>query len=138
MPRAIAPPASSAMSSVARAEATTSASMSAPRSKRYAASVRRPSAREVRRIETGWNQALSSRTRVVLSVTSVSAPPITPARPTARRGSAITSIESSRTRSCPSRVVKRSPFPARRTTIVASLTVSQSKAWSGWPSSQRT
>ncbi len=98
--------------------------MSAPRSKRYAASVRSPSAREVRRIETGSNQALSRRTRVVRSVTSVWAPPITPASPTARLGSAITSIESSRTRSCPSSVVKRSPFAARRTTIVASVSVS--------------
>src|SRR5207249_4313861 len=87
--------------------------MSAPRSKRYAASVLRPSAREVRRIDTGSNQALSSRTRVVPSVTSVSAPPMTPAIPIARRVSAMTSIESSSTRSWPSSVVNRSPAQAR-------------------------
>ena len=112
------------MSWAARAEASTTASTSAPRSKRYAASVLRPSAREVRRIETGSNQALSRRTRVVPSATSVSAPPMTPAIPIARRGSAMTSIESSSTRSWPSSVVKRSPARARRTMIVASVTVS--------------
>ena len=98
--------------------------MSAPRSKRYAASVLRPSVRAVRRIETGLNQALSRRTRVVLSVTSVLAPPMTPAIPIARRGSAMTSIESSSACAWPSRVVKLSPARARRTTIVASVTVS--------------
>jgi len=86
--------------------------------------VRRPSAREVRRIEAGANQALSSSTRVVRSLTSVLAPPITPARPIARRGSAMSSIDASSARSWPSRVVKRSSGRARRTTIVASATVS--------------
>src|SRR5438045_1575753 len=51
MPRAIAPPASSAMSSAARAEATTSASMSATRPKQYAAALRRPRAPQVRRAD---------------------------------------------------------------------------------------
>ena len=86
--------------------------MSAPRSKRYAASVRSPSAREVRRVVAGSNHALSSSTRRVASVTSVLAPPMTPARPIARSGSAITHMESSSSRSWPSSVRKRSPRPA--------------------------
>ena len=69
---------------------------------------------DVRRIDPGANHALSRSTRVVRSVTSVLAPPITPASPMARRGSAIISIVGSSARSWPSRVVKRSSARARR------------------------
>ena len=77
----------------------------------------------MRRIEAGANHALSSSTRVVFSVTSVLAPPITPASPMARRGSAMTSIDVSSCRSSPSSVVNRSASRARRTTMVPSATV---------------
>ena len=52
--------------------------------------------------------------------------------------SAMTHIEASSVRVCPSRVVKRSPGRARRTTIVASVTRAASNACSGCPSSQST
>jgi len=77
-----APPASSRISRAARRRAIGAIATSAPRSKRYDASVRISNVRAVRRTDAGWNQALSSRMSVVVSATSLVAPPITPAIPT--------------------------------------------------------
>ncbi len=112
--------------------------MSAPRSKRYAASVASPRLFDVLRMEAGLKYALSRRTLVVSAVTSVLAPPMTPARAIALSGSAMRSMESVSSRSWPSSVVRRSPGRARRTMIFRWASVSESKAWSGWPSSQST
>ena len=75
---------------------------------------------------------------MVASVTSLFSPPITPASPTVRSESAITHIEASSVRRCPSSVVNGSAGRARRTMIVASVTRAASKAWSGCPSSHST
>ena len=88
-----------------------SAPGSAPRSKRWLASVCMP--RPARRhpdllaVEVGTlDQDVG-----VPSVTSLSAPPMTPARPTGRSASAITSIPGSSLRSTPSRVTRRLALP---------------------------
>ena len=54
---------------------------SAPRSKRWLASVCRPWRRAVRRTAMGSNHAASTRTLLVAGVIIVSQPPMTPARP---------------------------------------------------------
>ena len=83
---------------------------------------------------TGSNVADSSRTRVVSALTSVVAPPMTPAMAMAPDSSAMTTSSASRVRSTPSRVSSFSPASALRTATVP-LTRSASKACSGWPSS---
>ena len=89
----------------------------------------------------GSKRADSSRMRVVDSVTSVSAPPMTPASATGPARSAITSISSESGRSSPSSVSSRSPLRAGRTSMrgaeppALASSRSRSKAWSGWPSS---
>jgi len=65
---------------------------STPRSKRAEASLRSFSRRDVRRTDFISKAALSNRTVVVCSETSVSVPPITPASAIARSASAITSV----------------------------------------------
>ena len=67
----------------------------------------------------GRSARASSSTSVVRAVTSVSSPPMMPARPTARARSAITRISGSSSRSLPSSVVSFSPARARRTTELA-------------------
>ena len=79
-------------------------SRSAPRSNRIDASVRRPSAFDVRRIEMGSKQADSNRIFRVAARISVSAPPMTPAIATARDASAITHTSGVSARSIPSSV----------------------------------
>ena len=70
------PPESSAISAAQRSSAGSTIPGSAPRSKRYEASVLSPCRREVRRTADGWNQADSSRTRLVPAEISESPPPI--------------------------------------------------------------
>ena len=88
----------------------------------------------------GVSRATTS-TVVVASVTSVSRPPMTPARATARSGVAMTVMSGTSWRSSPSSVVRRSPSAAARTTICATpsafLSLSRSKACSGWPNRNR-
>ena len=132
------PPASSAMSAAQRSSAGITIPGSAPRSKRYDASVLRPWRREVRRMPPGWNQADSRSTRVVPAEISESPPPITPASALPRSRSAMRRSSGSSARSLPSRVTSFSPGRAVRTTISRPATLSRSKAWSGWPSSSST
>jgi len=77
---AIDPPLASRMRETS-AEAIGAALKSAPRSKRWLASVCSPWRRAVRRTAIGSNQAASTRTFFVSAVIIVSQPPITPARP---------------------------------------------------------
>ena len=79
-------------------------SLFTPRSKRPDASERKPNVREVRRIDAPLNTAASNTTVVVSLDTSLSAPPMTPATPTGRVVSAITSIVSANVRSLLSKV----------------------------------
>ncbi len=110
---------------------------SAPRSKRWEASVCRPWRREERRMLTGSNQAASMRMFLVSGVIMVSQPPMTPARPRAFFWSAMTRSSGSRVRSVPSRSFSFSPLRARRTMMPPS-SLSRSKAWVGWPMPRRT
>ncbi len=111
------PPASSAMSAAQRSSAGITIPGSAPRSKRWEASVLRPWRREVRRMLPGANQADSSSTRVVPAEISESPPPITPASALPRSRSAMRRSSGSSVRSLPSRVTIFSPGRAVRTTI---------------------
>ena len=106
------------------------------RSKRSDASEIRPSERLVRLIDSGSKQADSSKMFTVFSETSVSSPPITPAKATGPLGSQIIRVEVVNGRSVPSNVVRRSPSSARRTMMAARPcesrpNVSRSKAWRG-------
>ena len=86
----------------------------------------------------GANQAHSSTTSVVRSLTSVACPPMTPATPTTRAASAITVMPSSSVRSTPSSVTM---LLARRGTAHhdrGARSLARSKACSGWPSSSMT
>ena len=116
-----------------RAVATAGASGSAPRSKRCEASVCIPSPLAVLRMLAGSQYAASSATTVVVSPTSLAAPPITPARARALLGPATTPASGPRVRSTPSRVMSRSPSRARRTLTRPSGMWRRSKAWVGWP-----
>ena len=93
---------------------------------------------ELRRIVPGSKLAASSRTAVVVSVTSVSSPPMIPANAIAASPSAITRSAGSSLRRLPSRLANSSPGRARRTTIRPPRSVSKSKAWSGFPSASMT
>jgi len=74
-------------------------------------------------MEPGWKHAASSKMRFVRPLTSVLAPPMTPATPIACSASAISSMPSASARAWPSSVVNGSPARARRTTIVARASV---------------
>ena len=91
-------------------------------------------ARDAHRARSGPPRA---RPRSWTAVTSVLAPPMTPARPIAPESSAMTRSPGSSARSCPSSVVSRSPGAARRTTI-APDSRARSYACSGCPSSSMT
>ena len=78
--------------------------------------------RAVLRTLTGSNDAASSRTVVVVAVTSVSSPPRTPASATGPAASAITRWSGVSSRVTPSSVTSVSPALARRTAIAG-----------GWP-----
>src|SRR6202050_1968430 len=103
-PSRISPPANCWISSAARREAISAISGSAPRSNRYDASVRRPSALDARRTLTGSNHAASSSKFRLANPISLSAPPITPAIPTACAPSAITHMSFPSVRSAASSV----------------------------------
>ena len=100
--------------------------------------MRSPSAFELRRMETGSNQADSRSTLRVEKPISVSAPPMIPPMPTARAASAMTQISGESVRSTPSSVRIFSPARARRTTMRRSARRSRSKACIAWPSSSMT
>ena len=116
-----------AASSAKRSPARSAMAGSHPFSKRADASERRPRRREVRLIDVGSNQASSSRTSVVASSISHSAPPMIPAMPTGRswpsqiRRSSVVNV-----RVASSRVTNVSPSTARRTRRVASATLARS------------
>ena len=100
-----------------RAAACGIPSGSTPRSKRCEASLRIPTDRAEWRTVIGSKAAASRRTRVVPSLISLRSPPITPAIASPPSESVIISTSSERERFTPSRVRKRSPSRARRTTI---------------------
>ena len=79
MPRAMVPPASRRMSSLARRDAGSATAGWMPRPKRWLASLGSFMACMVRRMLIKWKLADSSRTLRVLPSTSVSRPPMTPA-----------------------------------------------------------
>ena len=114
IPAATVAPDRSAISCAARSKAIGASAVGSPFSKRPLASLRRPSAMLVRRMLRALKVAASSRIRVVVAPTSLSAPPITPATPTGPLASAITSISADNWRWLPSRVAIRSPSIARR------------------------
>ena len=93
----------------------------------------------MRRTRGGSKYALSSRMSRVRSVTSLSAPPITPATATAPSASAITRSSRASARSCAverrERLARRAPRARGRS---PPRTRARSKAWSGWPSSSIT
>ena len=80
----------------------------------------------------------STTISVVVALTSLVAPPMTPAMPSASTGSAMRSVSASSTRSTWSSVTSRSPGAARRTTIRRSWTAARSNVWVGLPSSSIT
>ena len=105
-------------------------------SNRWADSERRSSRADVRRIREALKFALSSRTFVVDSSTSLFSPPITPARATGSRSFQISRSSGSILRSWPSSVVKVPSAPIVATRIARSRP--PSKACVGWPSSSIT
>ena len=111
---------------------------SAPRSKRWDASVNSLKRRAAFRMTLGRNQAASSSTLRVSAVISVACPPITPASATGLSASQIARCPPVRSRSSPSRVTSFSPLRARRTMMAAPASLSRSKACVGWPISSRT
>ena len=126
-------PHSSTISRAARRCAAIASSGCSCFSNRADASVRSPSAFDVRMMFGPTHVAASIRTRVVLSDTSEISPPMTPAIPLGPSASQTSAISPVKVRSAPSRVVIVSPSPARRTTIWRPRTSSRSNACSGWP-----
>ena len=102
-------------------------------SNRVEASERRFSALEVFRMLVPTNVAASTSTRVVVSETSDTWPPITPPMPVGPSGSVIRHISSVNVRSTSSRVVMVSPSRALRTMIFPPRTLSRSNVWMGCP-----
>ena len=112
---------------------------SQPRRKRVDASLGRFKRLTVREIDGGSHQAISRSTEVVVSVTSVLRPPITPeSETTSSESLAMTPSVEMRVRSASSRVTSVSPSVARRTESLPFGTVSRSKTWLGWPYSSIT
>ncbi len=107
------------------------------RSKRCEASLRRPRAREERRITLASNDADSRSTRLVSGRISLRSPPITPATARPPSSSVIISTSSVSSRSISSSVRNLSPLRARRTVIVFPMR-SASNGCSGWPISSMT
>ena len=102
-----------------------------------------PAAELARRLTARWvrkgsNHAASSTRSVVVSDTSTSWAPMTPAMQTERAPSAIIRCSGLSARTLPSSVVIDSPGRARRTTMRSPWSFVRSKAWSGWPSSSST
>jgi hypothetical protein len=109
-----------------------------PFSQRFEPSVRSTWRSELQRIVPGSKFAASSSTEVVVSVTSVSSPPMIPAKAIAPSASAMTRSAGSSLRRLPSRLSNSSPARARRTMILPPRSVSKSKACSGFPSASMT
>jgi hypothetical protein len=86
------PPHSSRISLVASSRPGTRDCGSTVRAKRYWASELMPVERPVWAVRIGSNQALSTKTSVVVSEQPVLSPPITPPRPMAPEPSAMTQI----------------------------------------------
>ena len=137
-PAATRAPVHSPIKAAQRVAASSTASGSVPRSKRYDASEWRPSRRAVSSTPPRVNDADSSSTSVVVSPTSVDRPPITPAIATGRSTSQMNRSSGVSDRSSSSRVVSRSPSPASRTTIPGPASRSRSKPCMGWPRSSIT
>ncbi len=131
------PPASSSTNRVASSNAGRGSAGSTPRSKRWPASVCRPSLRPRPMIAAGAKCAASRNTCRVASVTRVVCPPIKPARATTRSPSVTARKPSSSVASRPSSSFSVSPARARRTPT-GPCSVSRSKACIGWPSSSIT
>ena len=87
--------------------------------------------RDVFRMLTPFQVATSSSTRVVVSETSETWPPMIPAIPEGPVLSQTSTASSSKVRSTPSSVVIFSPLVAVRTISAPSGTLSRSKACSG-------
>ena len=132
------PPPEAIMSSATRFVDRIVDSKSAPRSKRWEASVCKPCRLETLRMVAGSHQADSIRMLRVFSVIMVSNPPITPASPTGFLASQTTRSSTLSLRSTPSRVRSVSPGRAKRTMIMPPSSRSRSKTWVGLPISQRT
>ena len=86
------PPQMSRISRVASSRPGSRLSGSTPRAKRYWASEAMPRLRPVWAMRIGSNQALSTKTSVVVSEQPVDDPPITPPRPMAPEASAMTQV----------------------------------------------
>ena len=87
---------------------------------------------------TGSKCADSNSTRLVVSLTWVSVPPIIPANATGPIGSAMTTSSGPRVCQVSSSSSSFSSSSARRAMIWPSLISLKSKACSGWPISQTT
>jgi hypothetical protein len=111
------PPASSTSRSATRCAAEYAAPGSTQRSNRRDASLGSLCRRAVRLIRTGANDAASMRMFVVVALSSVVWPPMTPARPMTPESSVMTRSSGLSTRFTSSRVVSVSPAAASRTTM---------------------
>ena len=131
---AISPPASSFISSAALFSTVTVLLISTPFSKRAAASVRKLWRKDVLRMVTGLNQALSKKIFLVSAVTPLCKPPNTPPK---HMGSPLPLhiIRSSpwSFRSFSSKVIKGVPSGRFFTITVFPFIWSASKACRGWP-----
>ncbi len=126
------------MSCVASVAAGPARYGSTPFSQRFEPSVRSASRSELRRMPTGSKFAASSSTDVVVSDTSVSAPPMIPASAIPRFESAMSRSLRSSLRTVPSSVLSSSPLRARRTMTRLPVSVSKSNTCSGLPSASIT
>ncbi len=100
---------------------------------RALASLRRPSFACVRMMFEPTHVAASIATRVVVSDTSDTSPPITPAIEVGPSASEISAMLESSVRSVPSSVRILWPSSARCTFSTPPRTLSRSNACSGWP-----
>ena len=111
------PPPCSTSSWATRSAAYDGSSGSTPRSKRLDASEGSLWRRAVRKIDVASKCAASITTWVVVSLSSVVWPPMTPAMPIGPVSSVISRSSADSVRVTSSRVVSFSPSAARRTTI---------------------
>ena len=116
-PGSTVPPPYVVSSSTTRSAAASQIVGSTPRSLRLPASEVSLCRRPVRNIVVASQWAASTSTRVVVADISVVSPPMTPPRPMRPESSVTTRSSVDSLRSVPSRVVRRSPPRARRTTI---------------------
>ncbi len=133
MPGATVPSQSSAKSRQAKSRPPGTSAGSSPFSKRLLASLRMPVCISVRRMLGPLKLAASRTTSVVVSSTSASTEPNTPAITRGFSTSAITSIWPSSVRSTSSSVTILSPLFARRAMSVPPQILPASKACRGCP-----